>query len=429
MSRREKFKKRGASIGRNTVIAGSTGVGIPIGGVGSAVAYIAATEGLAAVTATAVGAFFTGPPGWIAWLALVLSVAAGAKAGYELGRLEEDNTGLGARVGSFTGDGIGAFMDFIGGDDERQLRDAQERAEQAEAEAQRSAQAEAQAQEVISLFRRDTGIAQQQTREAETEIKKLQIELEEKNRLIRKLSENKEIKIETEQKRDISLIEKTKTLEKLRVADAELIKKFSQRMEELSEEVNQKNLTIAVYKNQMHELKKLITCPITLAIMKSPVTPGDGHCYEAVALQEHCDNQAEKYGKIFMPNELYRKFRSSGKQSLEQKEEAKYICSPMTRTPLPPPEQWARSINIKNLADQYRQTKAELTVTAQSHKEEKYKDTELTMSTTETVPRKDHIVGQQFRAIGNSTASSSSLPSGQQQDSIQINNSGSVDFS
>lgn len=100
MSKRENYKTMGSHVGEYLGIFSSTIAGGITGGVGSAASYIAATKGLSAITTTTIGSFFTGPPGWLAWLALASGTAAGLCAGFKLGSLEEKYIGMGKKGGS-----------------------------------------------------------------------------------------------------------------------------------------------------------------------------------------------------------------------------------------------------------------------------------------------------------------------------------------
>lgn len=400
MRKRQNYKIAGATVGQKIAIIGLTMVGAKLGAVGGPAAYITATGGASPITSSNIGAFFTGSPGWVFWLTLALGTAIGAAVGYKLGYLEEDHIGMGGYAGGKVGYNAAALIDYIRGDDEREFVKLQKNYQNAQQLAADSA-------------RREDERVQARTAQ-------IQREIEEKTKLLAKLIESTESKIEAEQKRDDSLRKQNIALHQLSDQNREIIKQFSQKIEKLAEESKQKDLTITLHKNHMDALDDIVRCPIGCTIMKTPITPGDGRCYEAKELQKFCDTEAEK-GKIFMPYELYKEFRNSSKQSLEEKEEAKYICSPITRIPLLPPKEWTKDINVQQLIDQYRQYK---TKQKTGNKEEKYRVSNPSPSaeTVPSMPRQDHIlVGQSFRAIGGSVATSA--PSGQveQQPSVDTN--------
>lgn len=113
MSREERYKFLSSTIGKSVTIASSAVAVSVAGSIGSAAAYIAVTEGLSAVTTAAIGAFFIGSPGWLAWLALALGTAAGFHAGFKLGSLEEKYIGIGKNGGSIVGETIATVMQEI----------------------------------------------------------------------------------------------------------------------------------------------------------------------------------------------------------------------------------------------------------------------------------------------------------------------------
>jgi hypothetical protein len=400
MRKRQQFKEVGSSIGESVAIGAFTTGGGGIGAVGGAAVYIMVAGGSAALTSTAIGAFFSGPPGWIAWLTLALGTAVGAAAGYGVGQLEEEYIGVGQYVGGKVGHGVAAITDYFRGDDERAFIELEERV--------RTHQARADAKQ-----------AEAETKEGENA--QLKRELEEAKRLIRQLNQSKENESKSEQKVDTALHKQNALLRNIHDSDVEIIQQFTQKIKKLAEEkvllTHEKDIVVAVHQQHMAALDDLVRCPISLRIMQTPITPGDGHSYEDKELRKYCNEEATKKGKIFMPDELYKKFKSSGKESLEEKEEAKYICSPLTRTPLLPQDLWRRDINMQNLIDQYRQSKKKLK-TSNHEKEEKYENTNSQTTTTETVS--NILVGQQFRAIGNSTTSS--LPLERENLQVSTNN-------
>lgn len=409
MSRREKFKAIGAMTGRGGAILSSTALGGMFGSAGSVAVYIAVTEGLSVVTTTAIGAFFTGPPGWVAWLALALGTTIGIVAGYRVGDTEEEYIGIGEKLGGLAGEGAAVSLDFILGDDLRQQRELEERA--------------AQAQQELVVVRHQTEASRQETQQALTEtqqtqaqVEQLKRELAEKAKMVtryKEFFESKGDQTKVEQDKSKVLQKKVELLEDINKTNSEMILQLMASNSKTSAELAEAEKVVAVTRSTMKKIDELVLCPLGVDVMVTPITPGDGNCYEEKELKRFCNHELEK-GKIFMPLELLKSLRESGK-SLPKGGEEKYICSPVNTKPFLPLYLWTKDHNMQSLIDQYRKNKE------QNEQEEKPTKPTPSSGAIPLTPTQEEssLAGQRFRVVG-STSSTFSTGS-VQESSVEVN--------